>query len=162
MSFKLYEIAHDMQHVNELLDADEIDEQCAADAIEVIRTELEKKGGNIVALIRQLDGEAEMIDIEVKRLQAMKKSRENKVDHIKKYILQNLEVMGIDKVETPLGKISIRKSESVEISDITKLPADFVKTTIATTADKIALKAALKNGEIDGACIKTNSSIQVR
>jgi hypothetical protein len=48
----------------------------------------------------------------------------------------------MEKVETPLIKASIRKSESLEILDITKIPSEYI--TLEPKADKMTIKKDLK------------------
>jgi hypothetical protein len=48
----------------------------------------------------------------------------------------------MEKVETPLIKASIRKSESLEILDITKIPSEYI--TLEPKTDKISIKKDLK------------------
>ena len=67
------------------------------------------------------------------------------------------------KFETPKVKLSYRKSDSVEVSDINLLPKEYVKEKVELSADKTALKKDIKSGkEINGAKIVTNLNMQVK
>ena len=67
------------------------------------------------------------------------------------------------KLELPHSKISYRKSDSVEVTDIDKLPEEYIKTKIEKNPDKVAIKNAIKDGkEINGAKIVTNYNIQIK
>ena len=67
------------------------------------------------------------------------------------------------KFETPKVKLSYRKSDSVEVSDINLLPKEYVKEKVELSADKTALKKALKDGkEIKGVEIVTKLNMQVK
>ena len=67
------------------------------------------------------------------------------------------------KFETPRVKLSYRKSDSVEVSDMNSLPKEYVKEKVELSAEKTALKKALKDGkEIKGAEIVTKLNMQVK
>ena len=117
-----------------------------------------------------------MIDKEIKRLQTEKKSRENKKEWIKRNVDNfirrqftdengNLDSEGLNKykLELPHSKISYRKSESVEVNDVSLLPKEYRKEKIEVSADKAELKKVLKSGkEINGAKLVTNINMQVK
>lgn len=141
-----------------------------------IQLDLQTKLDNTNCLGKMIDGEIEVIDKEIKRLQSEKKARENKkkwlsnrVDYfIRKQFTDengNLDTEGLNKykLDLPHSKISYRKSESVEVSDINAIPKQYIKEKIEISADKTELKKAIKNGaEINGARIVTNYNLQVK
>jgi hypothetical protein len=74
-----------------------------------------------------------------------------------------MQMFDVTELKTPLLKINFRKSESIEVTDIDLLDADFVKTTITKAADKIAIKEAIKSGEnVQGAILQTNLNLQIK
>ena len=141
-----------------------------------IQLDLQTKIDNSNCLCKLIDGELEVIDKEIKRLQTEKKSRENKKEWIKKNVDNfirrqftdengNLDSEGLNKykLELPHSKISYRKSESVEVNDISLLPKEYRKEKIEVSADKAELKKVLKSGkEINGAKLVTNINMQVK
>ena len=77
----------------------------------------------------------------------------------------NLDSEGLNKykLELPHSKISYRKSESVEVNDVSLLPKEYRKEKIEVSADKVELKKVLKSGkEINGAKLVTNINMQVK
>ena len=141
-----------------------------------IQLDLQTKIDNSNCLCKLIDGELEVIDKEIKRLQTEKKSRENKKEWIKKNVDNfirrqftdengNLDSEGLNKykLELPHSKISYRKSESVEVNDVSLLPKEYRKEKIEVSADKAELKKVLKSGkEINGAKLVTNINMQVK
>ena len=141
-----------------------------------IQLDLQTKIDNSNCLCKLIDGELEVIDKEIKRLQTEKKSRENKKEWIKKNVDNfirrqftdengNLDSEGLNKykLELPHSKISYRKSESVEVNDVSLLPKEYRKEKIEVSADKVELKKVLKSGkEINGAKLVTNINMQVK
>lgn len=141
-----------------------------------IQLDIQTKLDNSNCLCKLLDGEIDVIDKEIKRLQSEKKSRENKKEWIRKrvdgfirrqFTNENgeLDTEGLNsyKLSLPHSKISYRRSNSVNITDINSLPKEFIKTKIEESPDKTAIKKAIDNGqEIKGAEIITNYNIQVK
>jgi len=104
-----------------------------------------------------------IIDAEIKRLQQAKKVREKAIERLKANIEMAMITFEVDKIETPLIKISFRKSESVEVENVNQLPNEYKVIKLTETADKFKIKDAIKSGEtIEGCSIKTNRNIQIK
>ena len=72
-------------------------------------------------------------------------------------------VSGIEKVESPLFKLSVRRSEAVEVDMVEALPNAFQNVKNVVTADKIAIKEAIKKGEnVTGARLVENFNLQIK
>jgi hypothetical protein len=96
-------------------------------------------------------------------LQQAKKSREKTIQRLKDTIEMAMNTFEVDKIETPLIKISFRNSESVEVTDVNDLPNEFKTIKLTETADKLKIKDALKSGMfISGCSIKTNRNLQIK
>ena len=129
----------------------------------ITKQDLQTKGVCYGFVCKQLESEVDLIDIEIKRLTALKKARNNSIDRLKNSLTQALNMFEIEELKTPLLKINFRKSESIEVTDIDLLDAYFVKTTITKAADKIAIKEAIKQGEnVQGAVLVTNQNLQIK
>ena len=117
--------------------------------------------------ILKLESEADQAAAEIKRIQALKKAKENTVQRLKDTLLAALMVFteedakGIRRYETPLAKLSTRKSQSVEILDEALLPDDFW--VVKKEVSKSNISAAIKDGaEVPGAQMKENLSLSIR
>ena len=67
-----------------------------------------------------------------------------------------------EKFKTPRVSISYRKSESVEVQDISKLNEEYLKFS-DPEVDKTKVKKALKDGiELSGVVLVQNNNIQIR
>ena len=122
---------------------------------------LMQKSNNIIGYYEERKSLIEAIDVQIKRLQEFKKQETNKLDRYKKYVKSNMEVLGIEKIETPIGKISIAKSPiSVEILNENEIPAEFVEVITTNKPDKKAIADHFKStGEIiPGVRINSNNS----
>jgi archaellum component FlaC len=129
---------------NELLNIIQWDENGEIDTtkLDELQPKLEDKVQNIWLLLQDWDGNIEKIKTEIDRLKKMKETIENKQERLKDYVKDNLIKLWMEKVETPLIKASLRKSESLEITDITKIPSEYI--TLEPKIDKIWLKKKMK------------------
>ena len=129
----------------------------------ITKQDLQNKGVCYGFIVKELEGNIDLIDLEIKRLNALKKPLVNSIDRLKNNLSQAMQMFDVTELKTPLLKINFRKSESVEVTDIDLLDADFVKTTITKAADKIAIKEAIKQGEnVQGAVLVTNQNLQIK
>ena len=132
-------------------------------ALQINKDNFHSKSENYGYITKQFDGEMDIIDNEIKRLQQAKKSREKTIERLKATIELAMNTFDIDKIETPLIKISFRKSESIEVSDVNELPNEFKVIKLTESADKLKIKDALKSGMlIEGCSIKTNRNLQIK
>ena len=96
-------------------------------------------------------------------MQGLINSRDNAIKRMKDVILNAMETFEINKIETPLIKISIRESEAVEVINEAQIPDIYFAEKTTKTISKTMIKEAIKSGaSIDGAIIKTNKSLQIK
>jgi hypothetical protein len=132
-------------------------------ALQINKDNFHSKSENFAYVTKQFDAEMDIIDNEIKRLQQARKSREKTIQRLKDTIELAMLTFDVNKIETPLIKISFRKSESVEVSDVNDLPNEFKVIKLTETADKLKIKDALKSGVfISGCSIKSNRNLQIR
>jgi len=133
-------------------------------SLEINKDNLETKGTNYGLVIKQLDADCGVIDAELARLSALKKQRLKTIERLENAISVAMELYEIEKLETPILKISFRKSETVEIEDMALLDKDYKKISIPVeSADKAKIKEAIKNGQtVIGATIKQHKNIQIK
>ena len=117
--------------------------------------------------ILKLDSEADQAAAEIKRIQAIKKAKENTAQRLRDTLLAALMVFteedakGIRRYETPLAKLSTRRSQSVEVLDDTAIPDEFW--VIKKEVSKSTITQAIKDGaEVPGAQMKENLSLSIR
>ncbi len=156
---KLYELATTYQEILEMdLEGEQLDEM-----LSILEDDVADKAENIAKVMRTLEVEGVAYDDEIKRLQAKKQACTKKSTRLKDYLDVMLKSMEIKKLDGKLFKFSYRKSESVKLTDESKLPELYVKTKTTTSADKTAIKKALKAGEvIEGAEIEVKQNLQIK
>jgi len=124
--------------------------------------ELEVKSIAYIQVLKSVDGNIDMIDKEIKRLQTIKKANTNLKDRLKKAIINAMNLFEVQEIKTALNKISFRKSTSVNIEDVESLPSDCViieKKAISKTELK---KRILAGEEIKGVSIVENKLLQIK
>jgi len=132
-------------------------------ALKINRADLETKGINYAYVIKQLEADCEAIDLEVKRLNALKKVRSNAAERLKANISSAMLLFEVEEIKTPLIKLNFRNSESVEITNEAQLAEKFITTKTVITPDKKAIKEAIKLGEVvEGAIISYNKNLQIK
>ena len=133
------------------------------EALIINQDQLQSKAVNYAKVIANFQAESDAIDQEIKRLKAMKESRDKKVEWLKESVKKAMLVSGIEKVESPLFKLSVRRSEAVEVDVVEALPTAFQNVKNVVTADKVAIKEAIKRGEfVMGARLVENFNLQIK
>ena len=127
--------------------------------LDALLMERDQKIENIALWIKNLSAEAEALKAEKEAFAKRQKVAENKVESLKKYLTNALQG---EKFSTTKVNISFRSSDVVNITDITRIPEDYLKYA-EPTADKVTIKKMLKDGyQIDGAELVKNQSIQIK
>ncbi len=128
-----------------------------------LESEASNKAENIVKLIKNLEAESKAFGDEVERLNKKKKSRDNQISYLKTSLLKPLLLKKESgKIDTGLFKLSLRKSESVNIIDADIVPMIYKSVKKTVTIDKKELKKELKNGGVQGAELIENKSVQIK
>ena len=159
----LYELTSDLKELQEI-DFTEADRDEVEAIKEIIKEQIESKGTGIIVVVRNLEADIEVIKTEIKRLQDLKKLKENKIENLKKYTKECLEEADIKKLSTSLGNISIRKLPgSVEVLEEDSIPAEYKKEVVTVTVDKKSILADLKEGVVvPGASLKIGTSLSIK
>jgi anti-sigma28 factor (negative regulator of flagellin synthesis) len=158
----LYEITQEAQYLAVLLETEELTAELE-EALIINQDQLQAKAVNYAKVIANYQAESDAIDQEIKRLKSMKESRDKKVEWLKESVKKAMLVSGIEKVESHLFKLSVRRSEAVEVDVVEALPSAFQNVKNVVTADKVAIKEAIKRGEfVMGARIIENLNLQIK
>ena len=158
----LYQITQEAQYLAALLETEELTPELEAELL-INQEQLQSKGINYAKVIANYQSESDAIDAEIKRLKTMKESRDKKVTWLTESLKKAMLVSGIEKIESPLFKISLRRSEAVEVEIPEALPVDWQVKKVTITADKVAIKKAIKEGySITGARLVENFNISIK
>lgn len=158
----LYQITEESRYLALLLETEELTPELEAELV-INQEQLMTKAVNYAKVIANYQGESDAIDQEIKRLKAMKESTDKKVEWMKEAVRKAMLVAGIEKIDSPIFKLSLRRSEAVEVEVPEALPIDWQVKKVAISADKVAIKKAIKEGyEITGARLVENFSLQIK
>ena len=158
----LYEITQEAQYLAVLLETEELTPELEAELL-INQEQLQIKGINYAKIIINYRSQKNQINEQLKRLQAMEDACEKKITWLTNSLKNGMIVSGIEKIESPLFKISLRRSEAVEVDVVEALPNAFQNVKNVVTADKVAIKEAIKRGEnVIGARLVENFNLQIK
>lgn len=156
------ELAKKMTALGELLLAGETPTDEQTDELIDLQGDLASKLTSYGYVVKNLTGELDTVDSEIKRLTAIKKAKANHIELLKNRMMAAMQDNGMDKIADPVLPIRLQNSPaSVRIStDLDGLPSKFVK--VKYDADKTALVKALKDGMvIDGVELVQSKHIRI-
>ena len=140
------------------------------DTLEGISGEFDEKAGNIAAYIKNLKSDCEQLKKEETALKSRRRVKENALERMLSYLLDEMNAAGKKKIESPQAVISVRNNpESVNIPDEQKFIAwaeehnDSLLIYKKPDISKTAVKAALKAGEeLPGAALGRTVSVIIK
>lgn len=127
-----------------------------------LKDDLDVKLNNTMYVIKELQGDSNTLDAEIKRLQNKKKVIDNKAELIKSLIFKSVSFIEGKTLVTDKFKFVVSKNqESTVVPDVEDLPRAYRKATWA--ADKKAIKEALQSGiKIEGCSLVRTESLKVK
>lgn len=127
--------------------------------LEQLQMEETSKIENIACWIKNLLSDAEALKVQKQTFADRQKAVENKAESLKKYLSDYL---AGQKFSTDKVAISFRKTSSVNVTDMSALPEEYLKFA-EPTPDKTAIKNAITSGKkISGEEILENQSISIK
>lgn len=159
----LYNLTAEYMELLNMSEEEELDPQVLADTLEGMDGELEQKAENYAMMINTLNGQADMLSAEIKRLTERKKTLENNSKRMKESLENAMNLTGKRKFKTLLFSFGIQKNPPVlVVDDESKVPEEFVK--IKKEIDKAALKKFVKDNEngLDFAHLEQTESLRIR
>lgn len=141
--------------------AEQLDPEALKDTLESIEDELETKAENVAFVIKELEGQSLVLDVEIKRLSERKNTINNNVKRLKQSLHDTMLTANTRKIKTNLFTLDIRKNpQSVFVEDDSKLINYLVEQ--PKKLDKAKLKDDLKKGmEVPGAVLVQTERLQI-
>lgn len=131
--------------------------------LDELEIDLNTKLENVGCYIKNLDSDIEALKNEEKTLADRRRVKENKLERLKQYLSDNLQVAGMQKFESPRCVLSFRKSDQVIISEGAVIPEEFIIRKVTEQPDKKLLKDAIKQGfEFEGITLVENKNLQIK
>ena len=100
-----------------MLEKEEITELDYQENKEMLMELIKDKAIDLVLVNKTFENDIEGIDNFIKVLQDKKKALITKQENFNKYIQFNMEEMKLDKIDTPLGKISIKEYKKTTVNE---------------------------------------------
>jgi hypothetical protein len=158
----LFNITARAQQLARALEEDDLTPELENELV-INQNELQEKGINYAYAIKSLESDIDIIDNEMKRLRALKEVKTNAIDRMKDAVVNAFQIYGITEVKSATLKLSLRRSESVEVVNIDQLPENLITVKKTVSPDKVKIKEAIKNGvPVVGAVIVENYSLQIK
>ena len=162
----IYEIKGRFLTILDMLESSDLDPQMLADTMEGIEGELEIKCENYAKVLKNLEGDVEALDNEIRRLTSRKKTLENNIKRMKEAVRDVMIATGKTKFKTELFSFSVQSNPAsvvLDTEDLDTLPDEFIR--IKKEVDKAAIKEALLKGDekLGGyAHIEQGKSLRIR
>jgi seryl-tRNA synthetase len=158
----LYEITKEYLEIQQILETEELTTELN-EALLLNQNQFQTKGGGYGKIMANYQANVDGATAEMKRIKTYIEQEQKKIDRLKNALLQSLLITGIDKLESEFWRFSVRRSEAVEVDMIEALPSEFINIKNVVTADKVAIKEAIKRGEnITGARLIENFNLQIK
>ncbi len=162
----LYELVGNLKEFAHLYNQAETEEELLEAESYLIDAEIElsEKVENIAKFIKNLEAERESFKKESDRLAGKAKSFDTKVNNLKRYLENTLEVSGIDKVKGQLFTVSLQNNPiSLDLSSTEHIPMEFKRTPEPVVNKRELLKHIKDTGEIfEGVEVKQTKSLRIR
>jgi len=164
MKKSLYNIEKEYLEIANQLEDGELSEELET-ALAINQNELQGKAIAYAYVIKESEDTVSAIDAEIKRLQGLKKTEQNKSKRLKDTIQNAMELYGITEIKTETLKLNFRRSEGVICTDsgvsIEESLCTIVPQSIKPNLNEI--KKAIKEGrEINGFVIEERYSLQIK
>jgi hypothetical protein len=159
----IYQITNEYQNLASQLAEGELTPELESHLL-ISQSELQNKAIGYGYVIKSFESDIYTIDSEIKRLQGLKKVRDNGITRMKSALLEAMQVYGIEKVASPTLTLSIRNNpESVEVLNEIQVDRRYWNEKVVWSLDKVAVKKAIQSGEaVEGCVLIRTQSIQIK
>lgn len=137
----------------ELFNRDDLTEEEFNEQGNELAIMLQNKAESLVGYNYTLESNKNVVKQEIERLTNIYKAIEKQQEKFGKYVKDNMEKLNLPEINTPIGKIKIKKNPvSVEITDESLIDEKYMTEKITKTISKTKIKEDLEKGiEVKGA-----------
>ena len=133
------------------------------ESLDLLDDEFKSKVDNIVSYIKNQEVLKSGIKEEMKSLNDRAKTIDKRIEYLKGYITDAMNIRELSKLETPRNKISFRLSHSVDVKDESLIDTHYFTEKVERKLDKKTLLADLKKGlKVDGVELLKKQNIQIK
>jgi len=165
----LYAIASEYRQAADTLAELDLDEQTIADTLESISGDLTVKSQNTAFVIKNLEATAEQIDVAIEAMQARAQALRKRAERVREYLLQNMLMAGVEKIECPYFRLAVRENPpKVIVDDEKQIPALYMTDPAPpppppAKPDKKLIAQALKEGhDVPGCRLERGKRLEIK
>ena len=162
----LYEISAEYRHAADKLAELDLDEVTLADTLESISGDLTTKSQNVAFVIRNLEAAAEQIGVAIEAMQARAQAITKRADRVREYLLQNMQMAGVQKIECPYFKLAVRDNPpKVVVDDEAQVPKAYFTDPPPPPQklDKKLIAQAMKDGnDVPGCRLERGKRLEIK
>jgi chaperonin cofactor prefoldin len=165
----LYQIAAEYRQAADTLAELDLDEQTVADTLESIDGDLTIKSQNVAFVIRNLEASAEQIGVAIEAMKARAEALEKRAERVREYLLQNMLMAGVQKIECPYFKLAVRENPpKVIVDDEKQIPMLYMTDPAPPPPpppkpDKKLIAQALKDGhDVPGCRLERGKRLEIK
>lgn len=162
----LYSVAAEYRDAAEKLAELDLDPQTIADTLEGLSGDLQVKSQNVVFFARNLEATAAAIKQAEAEMAKRRKAMENRAEGLRRYVLESMLMAGIERIECPHFRISIRDNPgAADIFEPGLIPTAYMvqPETPPPVPDKKAINEALRLGtDVPGARLIQSKRLEIR
>ena len=172
----LYDLGNQYNDLLDMLESGEYTLDDLHDTIEMIDGEFDEKAAKLALIISTEKGESEKTKMQIDRLTALKKYRDNNIKRLREYLLDQMQSVNKTTIKSTLAVISVTNSqEKIDEKDprwgedgkifvawAQKNLRDDLLTFYDPEPDKKAIKAALDAGEVLPISTRRDKTLRIR
>jgi hypothetical protein len=164
----LYELTGERLTLMKKLESMNFYEETIADTLEGESTELQTKIESYGFVIRNMESFTDSMKAEETRMSDRRKAHEKRVANIKSWLLQNMQVCGISKIDCAAFTIALKNNPpSVIVDDESAIPADLMRLPEpkppVSTPDKKEIAVRIKSGTVVAGChLEQSQRIEIK
>lgn len=164
----LYDLTQERLALQNKLETLDFDSQTIQDTLEAGSTELEAKITDYGYVIKNLDVFTDAMKAEEKRMADRRKVHEARVEHIKTWLLTNMEACGIMKIDCPAFSIAVKANPpKVVVDEIGTIPMAYMRALPIVIPEPVPNKKlitdAIKAGlTVNGCHLEQSNRIEIK
>lgn len=154
---------YDLNDAYKQLAYSDADPEVIKDTLDSINDEFNLKLDNIASWIESNKSQIEWAKKKAQEFSELAKQLDNRNKSLNEYLTAAIDDRGVKSVQTENHLLRPRNYRaSVQITDESKIPADYVHTETVTKIDKKQLYGDLKFGDVPGAELKANRGVVIK
>lgn len=148
----------------ELFNRDDLTEEEFVEQGNELALMLQNKAESLVGYNYTLESNKNVVKQEIERLTNIYKAIEKQQEKFGKYVKDNMEKLNLPEINTPIGKIKIKKNPvSVEITDESLIDEKYMTEKVTKTISKTKIKEDLEKGiEVKGANLVQKTKVDFK